>query len=194
MRHCQTFGNAYNIGMGVKESEWSLLNVIGVNQAVSIGNRLLDQRQDYSKYKFISSPFNRTIHTLKIILDLLGLKEAKIELDPALSSKNKGAFEGITKDEIKKLYPEEDAKKQKDSWNYTPPECGESMENMYQRLLDFVKKHKGDENLIVVAHESGCRVLQYILEGKSRDEIKESNFDQSQDYFVSWDNNKIEVL
>jgi probable phosphoglycerate mutase len=196
MRHCQTFGNAKGVTMGQKEFAWSLLSAKGVQQALSIGYRIAyNKKEDFSVYKFFSSPTARTQQTLKIVTDVLGLYAAEIETDSALLSKNKGIFEGLAKDEVKELYSDELQKKELDKWSYRPPEGGESLEDMYQRLLDFYERHKNEPNLMLSLHQTGVVVLINILLKKSHEEIKNiQDFSHNQNYFYSWDGKEIQRL
>jgi probable phosphoglycerate mutase len=196
MRHCQTFGNARGVSMGQTEFAWSLLSVKGVQQALSIGYRIAsNKKEDFSTYRFFSSPMARTQQTLKIVTDVLGLYTAEIEIDSDLISKNKGAFEGKTKDYIRENYSDELKKKELDKWNYKPPEGGESLEDMYQRLSGFAERHIDDKNIMVSLHQTGVIVLKNILLGKSRDEIKNlEDFSHNQNYFYSWDGEEIQRL
>jgi probable phosphoglycerate mutase len=194
MRHCQTFGNATGVRMGVKETQWSTLSLKGVSQAISIANRLSLTSENFSEYKFIASPLVRTQQTLRIILELLKLETLKLEIDPLISSKNKGIFEGIPKEEMKRLYPEEIEKKKSDRWNYKSPGGGESLEDLYQRILKFVNKHENDKNVVVAVHETGCKTLLGVLQSKTREEIMGLDLSQDQNYFMSWDGKEVKIL
>jgi broad specificity phosphatase PhoE len=195
MRHCQTFGNAKKIGMGVKETQWSTLSVAGFKQAIAIANKLFSLSENFSKYKFIASPFTRTQQTLRIILDVLKLDNLEIEIDPLISSKNKGIFEDMYKENIKKIYPEEIEKKKNDYWNYKAPGGGESMDDLYKKILNFVKKHTNDKDIVLAMHETGCGIIKSILEGEAYEKTKmRTDFKQRQDNFMSWDGSKIKIL
>jgi probable phosphoglycerate mutase len=194
MRHCQTFGNARGIGMGIKETQWSTLSLKGVNQAVSIAYRLSSAGEDFSKYKFIATPMIRTQQTLRIILDILGLENLEVEIEPLINSKNKGVFENMLKDEIKRLYPDEVEKKKLDYWNYKAPNGGESMDDLYKKISRFIYKYKDDKNIVIAMHETGCRVLKSVIEGKIPNKMEKESFIQNQNYFMSWDGKQISTL
>jgi broad specificity phosphatase PhoE len=180
--------------MGVKETQWSTLSLKGVGQAISIANRLSSTSENFSEYKFIASSMVRTQQTLRIILELLGLKNLELETDPLINSKNKGIFEGIPKEEMKRLYPEEIGKKKANRWNYKAPGGGESLEDLYQRITKFVDKHRDDKNVVVAVHETGCKTLVGALQGKTREEIMELDLSQDQNYFLSWDSKEVKIL
>jgi broad specificity phosphatase PhoE len=182
------------VGIGVKESQWSLLTLKGISQAISIGNRLAATKEDFSEYKFIASSCARTQHTLRIILEILGLNSVKLEIEPLISSKNKGIFEDVPKEEIRKLYPGEIEKKKLDHWNYRAPGGGESLDDLYQKISQFVNKHGDSKNMVVALHDTGCGVLSGILQGKTREEAQKLILGQNQNYFISWDGNKIGIL
>jgi broad specificity phosphatase PhoE len=183
------------IGMGTKETQWSTLSVEGFRQAILIANKLSSTADDFSKYKFIASPFVRTQQTLRIILDILKLSDLEIEIEPLIGSKNKGIFEGVPKENIKKLYPEEIEKKKNDYWHYKPLGGGESMDDMYKRILKFVEKHRNDKNIVLAMHETGCGITKDILEGEVYEKTKTKiDFKQEQNNFMSWNGERIEIL
>ena len=194
IRHAQTLENSLGIQQGQMES---LLSLKGIVQSQSIAYRLLDFKdEDYNNYDFISSPLPRTRHTLQIIMEVLNVVNKKPILEPLLSSRNKGIFQGLEKDKIKEIYPEEYAKMQKDMWNYIPPEATESKNDTYNRIKEFIEKYKDHKNVILVTHGSITKMIkQELLDMKFQgSESSNNNFTKSQNYFYCWDGDKMEKI
>lgn len=185
VRHCETLGNKLKRMGGETEV---LLTLKGINQAQSIGHRLLNEKEDFSKYMFVSSPLARTRHTLQIIMEILGVVEKNIVEEPLLKTKFKGIFENMAKQDIEKMYPEEIIKKSKDPWNWCPPGNGESFASEFKRAKEFIEKYKNEKNMIICSHEGVCSVLKEIFDGKSDEEIKKmrSSLKYDQNYFYSY--------
>ena len=193
-RHGQTLENKKEIQQGHYPS---LLTIQGINQAKSIGYRLLDQEEDFSKFKFVSSPLVRTRHTLQIIMEVLGITNNQEAVDEELLiGTKKGIFENMNKKDIETLYPEEYQKKLNDSWNYIPLGGGESKESSYNRLLSFIEKYKNEENLVIVSHRSLVKMLNGILLKLDKEEIKKLSKDttKSQNYFYRFKDGKIDKI
>lgn len=183
IRHCETFGNKNNrVGGDVDV----LLTSKGVIQARSLGFRLLNEKEDFSKYRFISSPKTRSRHTLQLIMEVLGLDDKEIEIEPLLKTKNKGLFENGIKSEIKVKYAKELEEREKDIWNWRYPGGGESYADEYERVVKFFDKYKNVENMIFTGHEGVCAVAAEILKGKTKEEImnnrKQLEYDQNYCY------------
>ena len=185
IRHCETLGNKLNRIGGEKEV---LLTLKGISQAQSIGNRLLNEEEDFSKYIFISSPLARTRHTLQIVMEILGVEDKDIIEEPLLKTKFKGAFDNISKKDIERLYPGELDKKAKDPWNWCPPGNGESFASEFKRVKEFQEKYKNEKNIVLCSHEGVCSVLKEIFDGKSDEEIKKirNGLKYDQNYFYSY--------
>lgn len=168
IRHCESFANKNKIIGGDVEV---FLTSKGVIQAKSLGFRLLNEKEDFSQYRFISSPKIRSQHTLRLIMEVLGLEEKKIEIEPLLKTKSKGLFENMSKSEIKIKFAKELEEKEKDPWNWKYPGGGESYAEEYERVTKFLDKYKDVKNIIFAAHGGICAVMAEIFKGKSKEEI-----------------------
>ncbi len=191
IRHGQTLENNLGIQQGQTQS---LLTLKGIVQAQSIGYRLLEQNEDFLKFKFISSPLVRARHTLQIIMEILGVS-GKIEpiVEPLIINRSKGILQGIPKEKVKELFPEEYEEREKDPWNYIAPGATESKCQSCKRLQEFIEKYKNEENLIMVGHRGINSMIRQLLDGLTPDEIKEAEIkpDKSQNYFYTWDRKKL---
>lgn len=192
IRHAQTLENSRGIQQGQMES---LLSLKGIVQAQSIAYRLLDfKEENFEEYEFISSPLTRTRHTLQIIMEVLNIKDKNPIMEPLLLSRNKGIFQGLEKDKIKEIYPEEYKKMEQDKWNYIPPEATESKNDTYNRIKDFIEKYKDHKNVILVTHGSITKMVkEELLNIKGAGNLN-NNFTKNQNYFYCWDGNLMEKI
>ena len=171
IRHTETLSNKLNIQQGSFES---LLTLKGIVQAQSISYKLQEIENDFSKYKFVSSPLVRTRHTTQIIMETMNLINSnELIIEPLIKSRSKGIFEEHKKDKIKLEFPEEYEKQQKDLWNYVPPN-GESRAMVYERIKNFLNNYKNEEYLIIVSHNGILNVIKKILSGLTEFEISNS--------------------
>lgn len=193
IRHGQTLENKLGIHQGQIDS---LLSLKGIVQSQSIGYRLLDFKENFDEYEFISSPLIRTKHTLQIIMEILNTKEKNIKIESLLVNRNKGILQGIAKSELKKEYPIEYEKMIKDSWNYIPPQATESKYDSYKRVLNFIEKYKNHKNIVIVSHGSITKMLREILSGMTIEQIMvlDKDLSKNQNYFYCWNGNKIEKI
>ena len=194
IRHCQTLENNLDIQQGQTES---LLTLKGIIQAQSIGYRLLEQEKNFENFKFLSSPLCRTRHTLQIIMEILGVADKITPIvEPMLINRGKGVLQGIPKEKIKDLFPEEEAKRTEDSWNYIAPNATESKCQSCQRIQKFIDKYKDEKNLVIVGHRGINNFLRRLLSGETLDNIRDNRgeIDKSQNYFYTWDGKKIDRI
>lgn len=102
--------------------------------------------RDINFSKVYMSPLKRAMDTSKE-LNLSG------EIDQRLREMNFGIFEGLSYNEILKLYPGEAELWAKDYMNYKIPE-GESLRDLYLRVSDFIKDISKEEGTaLVITHE-----------------------------------------
>lgn len=192
IRHGQTLENALRIQQGHYDS---LLSLRGINQAQSIAYRMLDSNENFLEYKFITSPLARARHTTQIILETLHIAQhIKPIIEPMLINRSKGIFDGIDKDKIQTLYPDEYAKREQDVWNYIPPNATESKSDSVIRIQKFIDKYKNENKVVIVAHRGINYFIREILQGKTLEDIKNSTLkpDKSQNNFYLW--NKKEMI
>ena len=195
IRHCETYGNKHNKFGGDSEVQ---LTIKGIDQAKSLGYRLLDEKQDFTKYRFISSPKMRTQHTLQIIMEILGVEYTNIiEIEPLIKTKYKGYLENMTKEEAKIKYKKELEEREKDPWNWCYPGGGESFASEYERIMKFLDKYKDVKDMVFVGHQGVCSVIAEILSGKTKEEIMNNrmNLKFNQNHcFVKYDDGSYKYL
>jgi broad specificity phosphatase PhoE len=187
-RHCETLNNKFRTRFS-GEIE-TLLTLRGIDQAKSIGHRLIDMKEDFSQFEFVSSPLARTRHTMQIVLELLRLEDKELIREPLLKTKYRGALEGMLKEDGKIKFAKEFKEKEINPWDWCPPGNGESYACQYQRVLKFVEKYKNRENLLVCGHQGTISMLIKVLDNWTEEQIKKSikELKCNQNYFYSYNN------
>ncbi len=147
-RHGQT---DYNLARRYQGSVDIPLNATGTAQAQELRGRVAGLRVDAA----YCSDLTRTRQTSAIVLQNhpSGLTAKPTSLIREVSG---GTFEGLTYDEIKAQYPEEQQAWEADRYNVAAP-TGESLRDVQVRLLEFLeivqKEQPGENrNVLVVAH------------------------------------------
>lgn len=101
-----------------------------------------------------TSPLKRCIETAQIIGKELGID---IEIDVDIIERDFGLLSGLTWEEFTSRYPDE-VKDNKE--NYQPHlKDAESIEDVKKRVKGFVKKVKGDDNVLLVTHTGVIRII-----------------------------------
>lgn len=114
--------------------------------------------KDKSFSEIYVSPLKRTIETSSI----LGLKG---KYDDRIKEMNFGIFEGLSYREIEKKYPEEARKWSSDFLNYKI-HGGESLMEVYKRVVSFMEDiSKKEGTILVITHEGVIKcALSFIFE------------------------------
>lgn len=105
-----------------------------------------------------SSPLRRTVTTATVVSAPHGLTPV---LDDRLREIDHGRWEGLRRDEVQRMFPEEYA-----AWEIDPvhvaPQGGEDGEHVLARALpvmnDIIRRHAG-QSVLVVAHKATNRLL-----------------------------------
>ena len=144
-------------------------------------------------------------------MDEIGRNENP-EYDELLTERSQGFFDGMLKKEMDEKCAEEYAKSRSHPWSYVA-EGYENYKIIFLKLLNFIEKYGKEEKLIIVAHAGIDNVLMYLLKRKKEiadwrkwindlpdeegdriilEDVKTANFDQN--YFYSWDGEKLEKI
>lgn len=130
------------------------LSPAGVRQAEHLRDRLSNEKIGV----VYSSDLRRALMTTEIISS--GHK-ANITACPELREINYGKLEGLTFEEISRLYPEIAELIARFSLQLKFPD-GESVEELSHRVIKFtnrLKKHAAEETILIVAHSAPLRLL-----------------------------------
>jgi broad specificity phosphatase PhoE len=105
---------------------------------------------------FVSSPLGRTCETMERLRAVLRLDPATYRTDPRLIEVSFGQWEGFTLAELGARLPDEIAARERDKWNFTPPDA-ESYAAMSRRMREWYDTLTRDT--VAVAHGGTFRGL-----------------------------------
>jgi broad specificity phosphatase PhoE len=157
VRHGETEWNKEGRIQGRLNSD---LTLKGKKYAKLLGERLKDTEFAH----IISSPSGRTLETVQLIK---GNRDLPVVTDERIMEMNLGSWQGMKKDDLKGLYPNEF-----DQFLRKPDEHqiegAESLDEMSDRAVDFLnglKNRKDDENVLVVTHGRFISALYAVCKG-----------------------------
>lgn len=157
VRHGQTEFNATGRIQGAKDSP---LTPLGVEQGRRLGALLGGIVP--AETRIIASPRGRTQHTAQLIREA-GQLSASIETDDRLAEISLGDWDGMLKDDIRKLSPDYDAGERKWSWFFDAPGA-DSYEAMTDRLGGWLEDARtAGGPIIAVSHGVAGRILRGLF-------------------------------
>ena len=186
IRHGETKWNTEGRYQGVlnsdltqKGKEQTKANAVKVGKVFNINK----------PFKIFSSPLGRAKESSYIICDTLGVDKNRIIFDERISEFNYGIFEGKTKDECKRDYPQLFIQREANKWAYQI-EDGESYILVANRVKLWLESIKNEKFVVVVAHEMVNRVIRglyckldsdsiLLLRQSNNTVIKLENFEES---------------
>ena len=168
------------------ESQWNLENRFtgwvdvplspkGEQEARAAGEKL----QGFRFTRAYASVLTRAIHTMDIVLGVIGQTGIPVEKDQALNERMYGELQGLNKAETVQKYGEQQVKIWRRSFDVCPP-GGESLKDTADRVLPYYEKHirphllKG-ETILIAAHGNSLRALVMHLDSLSREAVLELN-------------------
>lgn len=155
VRHCETEMNKSGVYYGWTDCN---LNDTGLKQAYSLKNVIENIKFDF----IISSPLLRALETTKIIT---GLDEKEIIRDDRLRELNFGDWEGLHYNHLQQNQKVHWDKWCKD-WKDTSPPKGESFNDIYYRIKDYIEdalEKYEDKKVLIVSHQGCLRLFPVIL-------------------------------
>ncbi|MCK4554659.1 histidine phosphatase family protein [Candidatus Parcubacteria bacterium] len=129
------------------------LNAVGRQQAERLAEKIKKLKVDL----IISSPLKRAVETAEIIKP----DAHKIIINPHFIERSFGVYEGLTKNEAKKEFPDLYKQNITRIFNNTPPN-GETIQDVQNRVfdgLDKIKKNYQNKNILVVTHAFVAKVI-----------------------------------
>lgn len=165
LRHGETEFNVLGRFQGQNDSP---LTELGFSQAQNNGRKLSEIITDKARLRIVCSPLSRAYKTSLIIGNSLGVENHHIQTDDRLLEINLGAWQGMTKREIKQQYRQEWSKRRQDPMDYQIEGGGESYRAVISRVDDWLaqtcEKWEGNESWVVVSHGvTGCIIRgQYL--------------------------------
>ncbi|SDK48484.1 histidine phosphatase family protein [Natronincola ferrireducens] len=151
VRHGETNWNLEGRTQGIKDSQ---LTDDGLLQAQLLAKRLIEEKIEV----IYSSCLLRAKSTAEIISKILKLP---YYCDKNLNEMNFGQWEGLTNEQILKLYPSE-----LKTWrNYPHETCipsGEKLISVQRRIVEFVEnvlKNTKEKNILIISHSTIIKLL-----------------------------------
>lgn len=137
------------------------LNECGRRQAARNGRAVAPILKS-AAWRLVSSPLDRSVETMRILLAAAGEPNRPFATDPVLMEAHYGEWEGLTLDEIAERLPEAAQARDADKWGFVPP-GGESYAMLWERVARWYETLA--EPTFVVAHGGVLRALLYHLAG-----------------------------
>ncbi|MBF9231887.1 histidine phosphatase family protein [Microvirga alba] len=162
IRHGETDWNAEGRLQGQQDIP---LNAVGRVQAEEAGARLRGLVLDYGSLDYVASPMGRTRETMERMRDAVFLDPSQYRLDDRLVELTFGSWEGMTWKEVRKKDPQAAAMRERDKWNFVPPDGGESYAMLAGRIRPFLDDLTRDA--VVVAHGGVARAFLALACGVS---------------------------
>lgn len=135
----------------------------GAAQAKSAANFF---KKQYGNFDVIfTSPFVRAEKTAQFVAEKF--PDAKFVIEERIREKEFGIADGLTAEELKKFYPREYERKQKEKKYYYRPPGGESYPDVNLRIWSFlntlVREH-ARSNVLVISHSAVMLCFRKLLE------------------------------
>lgn len=153
IRHAPTEYNKKGIFMGTSDIP---IDGFDEESISSVKAKLREQ-----PYSFLyTSPLKRAFDTAKAIVN----EESRIVIDDRLIERCLGDWQGISKTEVQRAYPNAFIDGKMDFYYF--PENGESYEDVVNRVADFiVDRCRANRQVVVVTHNGVFRVMKSLLTG-----------------------------
>ncbi len=165
IRHGETDWNVEGRLQGQRDIP---INASGRAQAYRCGAILRDLlARESGEPDFVASPLGRAGETMERIRGVLGLDPKDYRVDARLTEVSFGLWEGFTLAELATRFPDEAAARERDKWNFTPPQA-ESYATMSRRMRAWHDALTRDT--VAVAHGGTLRGLIVQLGIASKEE------------------------
>ena len=166
---------------------------------------------------FYSSYQKRALETLDLILTTIRKKNNKVIKAWELNERHYGAFTGLNKDEMKKIYGEEKILEFRRSWDTCPKPLSkknpyhplnieiynniprnkipdtESLKDTYNRVIPYFEQNIAqqlDNNILIAAHGNSIRALCKYLFKLADDKISKLEIPTGNPLLIIFNNNK----
>ncbi len=119
------------------------------------------------------SPYVRAQETAQVALDTAGLSVPTV-IDERLREREFGVLDGLTRQGITSIFPEESERRRHIGKFYHRPPGGESWSDVLLRLrgaLTDLQARESGERVLLVAHQVVVLLVRYVLEGMTEQEV-----------------------
>ena len=152
----------------------------GVAQAEATGKHLA---REFRFDRVFVSPYERTVQTTQLIRKHFP-HPVDLTLEERIREKEFGILDGLTKEGIKKKYPEEWRRRERDGKYYYRPPGGESYPDVALRVHSFLGTLVRDcrqQSVLVVCHSVVVLMFRRLLERFTEKELLAIDRDPEQD-------------
>ncbi len=149
------------------------LSDTGVEQAAALGRWLAALPAPPTV--LWTSPYVRAVQTAEVALDVAG-RQVRTVVDERLREREFGVLDGLTRQGITSLYPEESERRRRIGKFYHRPPGGESWSDVLLRLrgaLADLQVREPGERVLLVAHQVVVLLVRYVLEGMTERQVLE---------------------
>jgi broad specificity phosphatase PhoE len=162
IRHGETDWNAEGRLQGQRDIPLNDLGRVQAEEAGRILGTLYPQPDDLD---WIVSPLGRTRDTAEIARAAIGLNASYYKMDERLKELTFGDWEGLTWPEVRKLNPDGARGRERDKWNYVPPQ-GENYAMLCARIEPVLADLRRDT--VLVSHGGVARGLMTLIAGAKK--------------------------
>ena len=188
---------------------WAVIDLHdeGKSEAKHAGKLLKDLQIEFDGY--FTSQLKRAIHSLNIILEVLGKSNVQINKAWNLNERHYGQLTSYTHEEIKKKFGEKQVQIWRRSYNTPPPPMdeqhpykgkinskilNESLEDTVKRVVPYYEKKikpliASKKNILVVFHGNSCRALLMEILNISKKKIVEFEIPTGNPLVIEFGNN-----
>ena len=164
---------------------------------------------------YFTSELKRAINSLKIILNVLNIKDIQINKAWELNERNYGALTGLNKDEIIKKHGVKQVQIWRRSYDIPPPPMdsnhpyknkiysnipkekmsgSESLQDTFERVVPYYEKKikpliSEKKNILIVFHGNSCRALLKKIFRISKEEIINFEIPTGNPLLITFENN-----
>ncbi len=145
----------------------------GVDQARALGSFV--QGLEQPPTAVWTSPYVRALDTARAALDAARL-DVPVVVDERLREREFGVLDGLTRQGITSLFPEESERRRRIGKFYHRPPGGESWSDVLLRLrgaLSDLQAQESGGRVLLVAHQVVVLLVRYVLEGMTEQEVLE---------------------
>ena len=176
LRHGETDWNAERRFQGQIDIA---MNAKGRRQAADYAALMGGERDDWTGWRFVSSPLSRARQTMEIMRAAMALPPTDYDVEDDLIEVTFGQWERRTLDELASDEPALMAQRQADKWTFVPP-GGESYAKTAERVGAFLERLDGPS--VIVAHGGIIRGTRHLVEGVDGHQAAESAVPQDNIY------------
>lgn len=187
-RHGETVHNKFKISQGRYNS---CLSLKGIEQAKLYAQKLLKSEKDFSIFHFLTSPMNRAKQTLNIVLEILDLNPfEKMKEEDLLNDIDFGKHNNTSNSIVWQNYYDDN------KILYCKHPNGETFNDVYDRMENFLEKYKNEKNLIFATHGCCFGILKHILCNGKRSDFTRQNLIQNQNNLIKYnvEKNILEII